>query len=204
MEAGNGRGETRSPLLVPHIVVDHISFVDPDFLLRIGKRCALIDLDNTLLAWGAEELDAQVCAWVQGALAAGIRICVLSNSRSYRVAWYALQLGVPYVGVALKPGRAAARGAMQLIGSCVEDTVIIGDQIFTDILLGRRLGLYTILVRPMAMREQFWMRMVRVVERLFWPAPEGEESVTMGRARIFLRALLAPKRKEASTVSSGQ
>lgn len=173
--AMNGGRTQNRPLLVPHIVVDHISDVAPEFLLQLGMRHALIDLDNTLLAWGSEELDQEVRDWVKAALAAGIKICVLSNTRSYRVAFYALQLEVPYVGVALKPSRAAARGAMRLLNCTHEDTVIIGDQIFTDILLGRRLGLYTILVKPMAMREQFWMRVVRRIERMFWPSqiPNG-------------------------------
>lgn len=169
MAQGNNGNERPGFGLVPHIVVEHVSEIDPGLLLMLGKRAALIDLDNTLLAWGTEELEPEVVAWVKSALEAGVKICVLSNTRSYRVAFYALQLGVPYVGVALKPSRTAAKGAMRLLQSTVEDTVIIGDQIFTDILLGRRLGLYTILVKPMAIREQFWMSLVRRVERLFWP-----------------------------------
>jgi HAD superfamily phosphatase (TIGR01668 family) len=165
-------GNGRRPLLVPHLVVDHISDLAPDLLLQMGKKHALIDLDNTLLAWGEEELDHEVREWVRCALEAGLKICLLSNTRSYRVAYYALQLGVPYVGVALKPSRTAARGAMRLLDCSSDDTVIIGDQIFTDILLGRRLGLYTILVKPMAVREQFWMRVVRRIERMFWPQEE--------------------------------
>jgi HAD superfamily phosphatase (TIGR01668 family) len=135
----------------------------------MGLKAALIDLDNTLLAWGTEQLEQEVVDWVKGALAVGFKICLLSNTRSYRVAEFGLQLGVPYVGVALKPSRRAARGAMKLLRCTTEETVIIGDQIFTDILMGRRLGLYTILVKPMAMTEQFWMKLVRRLERLFWP-----------------------------------
>lgn len=156
---------------MPHIVVDRVTDIDPSLLLSLGKTHALIDLDNTLLAWGDESLDPSVVDWVDAALRAGMRICLLSNSRSYRVAFYAVQLQVPYVAVALKPSRTAARGAMRLLGCDPEQTVIIGDQIFTDILLGHRLGLYTILVKPMALREQTWMRLVRRVERRFWPAP---------------------------------
>jgi len=164
-----GAFEGKRPLLVPHIVIDHISDLAPEFLLALGKRNALVDLDNTLLAWGSEELDQAVVSWVKSALDAGIKICVLSNTRSYRVAYYAVQLGVPYVGMALKPRRKAARAAMDLLGCAPADTLIIGDQIFTDILLGRRLGLYTVLVKPITMREQLWMRLVRRIERLFWP-----------------------------------
>jgi HAD superfamily phosphatase (TIGR01668 family) len=168
----------RGPLLVPHIVVEHISEIDPELLLQMGKGHALIDLDNTLLAWGSEELEPSVVEWVKQALAAGMKICLLSNTKSYRVAYYAIQLGVPYVGVALKPSRQAARGAMRLLRCKAENTVIIGDQIFTDILLGRRLGLYTILCKPLAVREQFWMRLVRRLEKMFWPSQEETAAIS--------------------------
>lgn len=163
------------PWLVPHIVVEHISDLDPEVLKALGRPHVLIDLDNTLLAWGSDALEPEVSAWVTSAIGAGLKICILSNSRSYRVAYYALQLGVPYVAVALKPSRTAARGAMRLLGCDTHNTVIIGDQIFTDILLGNRLGLYTILVKPIVMREQLWMRLVRRVERKFWPIANGAD-----------------------------
>lgn len=172
-------------LLVPHIVLGHVSELDPQLLIEMGKQFALIDLDNTLLAWGSEELEQEIVEWVSGALKAGLKICLLSNTRSYRVAYYALQLGVPYVGVALKPSREAARGAMRLLKARAEETVIIGDQIFTDILLGKRLGLYTILVKPLAMKEQFWMGLVRRLERIFWP-PDGA-SDALSRPRPMAR-----------------
>jgi HAD superfamily phosphatase (TIGR01668 family) len=161
-------------LFTPHIVFERIHDVDPQFLLELGKTAALVDLDNTLLAWGDEEMDPEVTAWVQSAKEAGLRLCMLSNTRSWRAAYYALELGIPYVGGALKPSRQAARGAMRLLKSTPENTAIIGDQIFTDVLLGRRLGLFTVLVRPANLREQYWMRLVRRVERLFWPRFEDE------------------------------
>lgn len=170
----------RTHPLVPHIVVDHISDLFPDILLRLGKRHALIDLDNTLLAWGSDELDQEVRDWVKLALEAGLKICILSNTRSYRVAYYALQLGVPYVGVARKPTSTAALGAMRLLECSAQDTVIIGDQLFTDILLGNRLGMYTVLVKPLAIREQFWMRLVRRIEKLFWPSQSALNDVAEG------------------------
>lgn len=159
--------------LVPHLVVDGVQELDPVLLLEMGRTCVLVDLDNTLLAWGSRRLDPAASQWVAHARQAGLRVCVLSNSRSNRVAEYAAALDVPYVAFALKPRRAAARAAMALLGATQQSTVIIGDQIFTDILLGHRLGIFTILVRPLALREQLWMRLVRRVERRFWPPTGG-------------------------------
>jgi len=44
---GNGNG--KGFYLVPHIVVEHVSEIEPALLLQMGKKAALIDLDNTLL-----------------------------------------------------------------------------------------------------------------------------------------------------------
>lgn len=154
---------------MPHLVFDHISECQPSVLLELGLRAALVDLDNTLLNWGDKALDPEVTGWVEDALEAGLKLCLLSNTRSRRAAHYAESLGIPWVGAAKKPSRRGARRALSMVGCDPKETAIIGDQLFTDILMGRRLGLYTILVRPGNLREQPWMRMVRLVERLFWP-----------------------------------
>ncbi len=46
-----------------------------------------------------------------------------------------------------------------------EETVIIGDQLLTDILGGNRLGLHTILVVPVASSDGFFTQFNRKIER---------------------------------------
>lgn len=153
------------------MVFDHVSECDPSLLMKLGLRAALVDLDNTLLAWGKRQLDPEVTTWTQRAVEVGLRLCLLSNTHSRRARHYAAHLGIPCVGAARKPSRRAARRALRLLDCQPHETAIIGDQIFTDILMGRRLGLYTVLIRPSNLQEQPWMRMVRMVERFFWPKP---------------------------------
>jgi predicted HAD superfamily phosphohydrolase YqeG len=52
---------------------------------------------------------------------------------------------------------------------------VIGDQLFTDVLGGNRLGLFTILVQPIDQREFIGTRLVRQVERrvLAWLRKRG-------------------------------
>jgi len=47
-----------------------------------------------------------------------------------------------------------------------QEVAVIGDQIFTDVLGGNRLGLYTILVTPISDKEFIWTRFMRKLERL--------------------------------------
>ena len=54
---------------------------------------------------------------------------------------------------------------MRIIGTTVDNTAVIGDQIFTDVLGGNRIGLFTVLVVPMAGKEFWWTTFVRKIER---------------------------------------
>ncbi|MDD3705135.1 MAG: HAD hydrolase-like protein [Clostridiaceae bacterium] len=72
---------------------------------------------------------------------------------------------LPAVYKAIKPSKTAFRRAMKLMNSVPANTAVIGDQIFTDVLGGNRLGLYTILVAPISDKEFIWTRIIRKLER---------------------------------------
>ena len=66
---------------------------------------------------------------------------ILSNNRRpERAKRYAQSLGVPYIGHAGKPKPGSFRRAMEQMGAGPGQTAIVGDQIFTDILGGKRAG----------------------------------------------------------------
>ncbi|MDP3775542.1 MAG: HAD hydrolase-like protein, partial [Gemmatimonadales bacterium] len=56
--------------------------------------------------------------------------------------------------------------AMALMGTRPRETALIGDQLFTDVLGGKLLGLRTILVEPLSVREFATTRVIRRIERL--------------------------------------
>ena len=47
----------------------------------------------------------------------------------------------------------------------MEDTIFIGDQLYTDIVGANRAGVKSILVRPISSKEAFWIKMKRVIEK---------------------------------------
>ena len=55
---------------------------------------------------------------------------------------------------------------MKLLNTNTHNTAVIGDQLFTDVLGGNRLGLFTILVTPVSEKEFIWTRIVRKLERI--------------------------------------
>ncbi len=147
----------------------HASVYDIDLerLARRGVRGIILDLDNTLVAWGAAEAPAELRRWLEHVVSAGMKACIVSNNSSARVQAFASSLGVPAIPKAIKPRRGAFRRAMALMGTSPAETVVVGDQVFTDVFGAKRLGLFSILVEPVARREFIGTRLVRRLEALW-------------------------------------
>ena len=75
-------------------------------------------------------------------------------------------LQVPYIHAAKKPFYSSFQKALHHLEATPEETVIVGDQLLTDVLGGNKAGLYTILVVPISEREGFWKRVNRTFEKL--------------------------------------
>ena len=64
------------------------------------------------------------------------------------------------------------RRALTLLNAAPTETAMVGDQLFTDIVAGNRLGLTTILVNPLSPREFIGTRLVsRTAERFVLRGP---------------------------------
>jgi HAD superfamily phosphatase (TIGR01668 family) len=160
--------------LTPNMFVPSIYAIPLDRLRRRGIRGLIVDLDNTVVPWDEREPSPALQAWVDDVKRAGFGLCLLSNNLTVRVEHFAAALGVPGIPHAGKPRRRAFRRAMAVLGTSERETAVIGDQVFTDVLGGNRLHLYTILVAPVAARELWTTRLVRRVERLLVPPSGGD------------------------------
>lgn len=142
-----------------------IHHIDLDRLAGLGKKAVLLDLDNTLVEWNHPEPPVELLKWLAAVRARGMQPCLVSNNKGPRVSAFAAKAGIPYVSNAIKPRRKGFREAMARLGVTPDQTVVVGDQLFTDILGGNRSGAYTILVTPLHPRELLWTRMMRRFER---------------------------------------
>lgn len=130
-------------------LADDIYAVTGRALARRGFRLLLADLDNTLAPYGAPLPSERLRAWRDELAGHGVTLFILSNNRhESRPRVFAEALGVPYIGHAGKPGTRSFFKAMERQGAAPEQTALIGDQIFTDVLGGNRAGVSTILVKP--------------------------------------------------------
>lgn len=155
-------------MLTPDLIVAHVGDVTPAFLRARGVRAVISDLDNTLIPWRSEAVAGEVASWLLALREAGVGVCIASNTRHLsRLERVAAQMGILHVPHnANKPRRRGLRIALELLGTTPEETAMVGDQLFTDILAGNRLGLTTILVNPLTTHEFIGTKLIsRTAER---------------------------------------
>jgi len=127
-------------------------------------KAFILDLDNTITEWNSNHIREEIGDWFKSILAQDFKACILSNNGEGRVVQVAQSLGIPFISRAQKPRRGAFLRAVSLMGVKPEETAVIGDQIFTDVLGGNRAGLFTILVVPIARREFVGTKFSRAME----------------------------------------
>lgn len=153
-------------LLRPDFYVDSIYNIDFDFLRNRGIENLVIDIDNTLMKWGSKDPDERVRELVKYLRDKNFNICLLSNSKKERVMRFRGDMDIEYYSsFGRKPMKSVFLGALNRLKGKRENTCVIGDQIFTDILGGNRAGLFTILVDPIHEKEFVTTRWIRNIER---------------------------------------
>jgi HAD superfamily phosphatase (TIGR01668 family) len=145
----------------PVLVVRRFEDIDFPSVLREGRRFLCLDLDNTLLPQKGHELEPGVVERLKQLREQDLvqDICLISNvilpgHRVRRLHRLAEQLEIKHVVAGYfwnkKPGSAPFRQALELMGARPSQCVMVGDQIYSDILGGNKMGFYTIWVLPMA------------------------------------------------------
>ncbi|UCH34232.1 MAG: YqeG family HAD IIIA-type phosphatase [Armatimonadota bacterium] len=152
-------------LLRPDMMAEAIWEIPLDELRGRGIEGLIVDLDNTIVDWNRNRVRQEVQRWLQKASGMGMRVCIASNARSKaRVSAIADEVGALWLAPAGKPSRRGLRQAMAMLGVTPDAAALVGDQLFTDVMGGNRLGLFTILVRPLSGRDFPATRIMRILE----------------------------------------
>jgi len=170
--------------LLPDQIVNTVFDIDLNALKDQGVRGIITDLDNTLVSAGTPLATPELMAWLDLVKSLGFKVVILSNNNLTRVSKFAEPLGIPFIPSARKPAGAAFRRSLALMELRSEQAVVVGDQMLTDMLGGRRAGLHTILVTPIAPDEEGWAtRINRRIEKIalarlrkkgLWPDKGGQ------------------------------
>jgi HAD superfamily phosphatase (TIGR01668 family) len=152
-------------MLKPDIIVGTVSEITTELLELHNITAVMVDLDDTLVPSGGDTMRPDARDWFASLVSAGYPLLILSNGERDRVARWAAELAVPGFSLAGKPFRFAFRRGLRQLGTKPAQTLMVGDQLFTDVLGARLMGLKSVLVQPLSPGKLPHTRLLRRLER---------------------------------------
>ena len=146
--------------------VKNFKTVPYDFLSKKGIKHLIFDIDNTLAVFTEKVPSNEVVDFLNALTKKGFTISFLSNNKIERVRVFAENLDFFFIGAAGKPRRSGINKVLKFHRANKNETALIGDQVFTDVLCGNRAGVYTVLTRPLANIDEFTVKLKRFPERI--------------------------------------
>ncbi|AKG33905.1 YqeG family HAD IIIA-type phosphatase [Paenibacillus durus] len=140
--------------LVPKLRVNTVFDINLEGLYLQGYRGIITDLDNTLVGAKAPLATPELVLWFDKVKQLGFKLVIVSNNNMNRVSRFAAPLNIEFVHRARKPSNAPFHKAMKLMNLEPEKTIVVGDQMLTDVYGGNRLGLFTVLVLPISLEDE--------------------------------------------------
>ena len=150
---------------VPEYRFEKFNDVTPEFLLSIGVKGILLDIDNTLEPYEHPVPGNHVIAWLTSLNAAGIKAAFVSNNNQERLELFNRELNLPGYAKAGKPFTKNLKRAMADIGTKKENTIFMGDQILTDVWAAHNAGIRAILLPPINDRPDPLTKLKRILEQ---------------------------------------
>ena len=147
-----------------------ISKVPFDALWAEGIRGLIIDIDNTLATFDVPDPPKEIVRLLDDLREQGFRVCLFSNNKKARVERFNAELGLPAIHKAGKPKKRGVKRALAMLDVSRDQAALIGDQLFTDVWCGNRCGVKSILVEPIAKRDEWTVRLKRKPEQLVFRA----------------------------------
>ena len=137
-------------LLEPDLVMGgSILKLTPEIILQNNLLGLVLDVDETLVPIQETQASAQLAKWMEETKSVVSLWLVSNNLSEARIGSIAKSLNVPYLLGAAKPSRRKIKRAVEAMNLPPEKVAMVGDRLFTDVLAGNRLGMFTILVEPM-------------------------------------------------------
>lgn len=161
----------------PDEYMDSTYVISFEKLFEEGYRGVIFDIDNTLVPHGApaDERAKKLFARLEKI---GFQSCLLSNNQEPRVKMFNQDIQTNYIYNAHKPSTKNYVKAMEKMGTNKENTLFVGDQLFTDVWGAKRAGIRNILVKPIHPKEEIQIVLKRYLERivLFFYKKEQKKS----------------------------
>ena len=140
-------------ILYPYEYAPDVFSIDYKKLYKMGYRGLIFDIDNTLVHHGdnSNKRIDRLFRTIQGM---GFKTLLLTNNDEERVKRFIRNIDTDYIFDAEKPDPSAYMQALKKLGLKRNQAVVIGDQIFIDILGANRCGIPSILVHYITLPDE--------------------------------------------------
>lgn len=149
----------------PTWMVESVYQITPHHLKELDISTVLVDLDNTLIAWDNPSGTAETVQWIEKLKKEDICIVIISNNSKKRVRVVADMLDVDFISNAMKPLTRGFNKALEHFGRSDGKTIVVGDQVMTDIHGANRVGLESVLVKPLVTSDSIVTLFNRKIEK---------------------------------------
>ena len=129
--------------------------IDLNFLKENNIKYILTDLDNTLAPYNVPLPDEQTIEFFKELKKEGFEVIIVSNNTGKRVTTYSNMLEINCVSGAKKPFATTLRKYLLKNNINLDECVLVGDQMMTDILCAHRLKIKCVLTEPLSKEESF-------------------------------------------------
>lgn len=150
---------------IPFALSSTLFEIGADFYLGHGVKVLLMDLDNTLDPYTVSEPREATLEWKKRMAEAGLRIVILSNNSGKRVSKYAGLLGVECRCFMRKPFSGPLKRFLKEENLSVDEVMLVGDQIQTDVKAANGAGVRCILLDPIDPHEPPWTKFNRIFDK---------------------------------------
>lgn len=131
--------------LFPTVHAKSIFHIDYEVIKSLGYQAIIFDIDATLVPHGADTTD-EIDALFYSIHELGLQTLLLSNNSDERIKHFNRNIQTKYIPMANKPDSKGYIKAIQTLAVPKHQILVIGDQIFTDIVGANQCGLDTIIV----------------------------------------------------------
>ncbi|TAF06445.1 MAG: YqeG family HAD IIIA-type phosphatase [Nostocales cyanobacterium] len=140
---------TWNNLLQPDLILEgSVLNLTPDIIQQYGLKGLVLDVDDTLVPITVSAASSEMQEWVKEVRGYASLWLVSNNLSESRIGSIARSLDLPYYLGAAKPSRRKLRAALQGMNLPAHQVGMVGDRLFTDVIAGNRLGMFSILVEP--------------------------------------------------------
>ncbi len=151
---------------LPDMYLCDIYELDISGIKSRGIEAVIFDIDNTLVTYDDAVAPERTIKFFERLREAGLKTYIVSNNNEKRVKKFSESLGVPYYAAALKPFKKYLKKACRDMSAAPNRTLLVGDQLFTDIYGGRRMGMPTLLVKPVSQKDAGLVGIKRKFEKM--------------------------------------